>query len=304
MSHQALGVKLLIGVVTSLVVLISSSAVAQSMNIDFGSLTGQPASSFAGAGEAGEWNSIAGTQGTTYTSLVALDGSATTASLYNVGGSTLDSTSGFDPSAAPLLGDYLLTFTPTLETCIFMNGLENGTYRVITYAHVASSPSIPNFVTVDQSSEPGAIVSGAWTGAFVESVTHAEHVAEITTGALALHSGIPSGSSPFVAAMNGIQLVLLPDFVPFLRGDANRDGTVDIGDGVTVLDYLFGPTDLSQCLVSADANDDGSVDIADAVTILDLLFASGDPLPSPYPDCGDDDTADALPDCSAFDSCP
>jgi len=40
------------------------------------------------------------------------------------------------------------------------------------------------------------------------------------------------------------------------------------------------------------------VNIADAVSVLAGLFGGGPPPPAPYPDCGPDGTADALPACA------
>ncbi len=54
----------------------------------------------------------------------------------------------------------------------------------------------------------------------------------------------------------------------FLRGDANADNRVDIGDAITILGYLFGAAQdpskakVAQCLDAADANDDGARSIS------------------------------------------
>ncbi len=84
--------------------------------------------------------------------------------------------------------------------------------------------------------------------------------------------------------------------VNFIRGDANRDSLVNIGDAVATLDWLFnsGP---GLCMDSLDANDDGSINIADAVKLLDYLFVMGSEPPAPFPNAGTDPTADPL-DCA------
>ena len=72
------------------------------------------------------------------------------------------------------------------------------------------------------------------------------------------------------------------EFLSFLRGDANADGTLDIADSITVLDYLFPPPSGQVPLVcpdAADANDDGTLNIADVVRIQDYLFSGGNPFP-------------------------
>lgn len=66
----------------------------------------------------------------------------------------------------------------------------------------------------------------------------------------------------------------------FIRGDANKDEKVDVGDVVWILNYLFksGP---APCPKSAgDANCDGTIDLADAIYLLNYLFKGG-PAPCP-----------------------
>jgi hypothetical protein len=63
------------------------------------------------------------------------------------------------------------------------------------------------------------------------------------------------------------------------RGDANADGTLDLGDAIYILNYLFkaGP---DPCPMEAgDANGDGMVDLGDAIYVLNYLFKGG-PAPS------------------------
>lgn len=89
---------------------------------------------------------------------------------------------------------------------------------------------------------------------------------------------------------------------PFVRGDANTDGTIDIADALAVLNSLFGAIIPVTCRSAADANDDGTVNIADAVYLLSHLFAGTAPPVAPFPDCGRDPTDDAL-ECEEFSAC-
>lgn len=94
-----------------------------------------------------------------------------------------------------------------------------------------------------------------------------------------------------------------------LRGDANQDGFVDIGDAILLLSHTFPPAPSSWqdcyppsgiglednpspifCLDAADANDDESLDIGDAIAVLSWLFGNSVPLafPGPTDGCGED----------------
>ena len=60
----------------------------------------------------------------------------------------------------------------------------------------------------------------------------------------------------------------------FIRGDANDDGSLNIGDVVWLLNELFvAGSPQTDCPLADDANADGLVNIADAITLLDHLFA-------------------------------
>ena len=79
----------------------------------------------------------------------------------------------------------------------------------------------------------------------------------------------------------------------YIRGDANRDGVLDISDAVAILGHLFGGAGMP-CRDAADTNDDGAVNIADPVYLLSHLFAGGPPPPEPWQEPGTDPTEDDL----------
>jgi hypothetical protein len=87
----------------------------------------------------------------------------------------------------------------------------------------------------------------------------------------------------------------------FLRGDANSDGSFDISDVVSGLDYLF-QAQAVPCLVALDSNDDETVDIADSIYSLDALFGGGPSPWPPYQQCGVDETTGPL-GCGSFPAC-
>ncbi len=82
---------------------------------------------------------------------------------------------------------------------------------------------------------------------------------------------------------------------PFIRGDANQDKGIDIGDAIAILQYLFLGGATLPCMDAADVNDDESVDIADPISLLMWLFANGPPPPPPIV-CGPDPAGHFL-DC-------
>jgi hypothetical protein len=61
----------------------------------------------------------------------------------------------------------------------------------------------------------------------------------------------------------------------YLRGDANRDGVIDISDVVYLINYLFihGPAPVP--LAAGDATCDGVVDVSDVVYLINYLFVGG-----------------------------
>lgn len=63
------------------------------------------------------------------------------------------------------------------------------------------------------------------------------------------------------------------------RGDANGDGSVNIGDAVFLISYIFKGGAAPDPIDRADANCDYSVNIGDAVFVINYIFGGG-PAPS------------------------
>jgi hypothetical protein len=74
--------------------------------------------------------------------------------------------------------------------------------------------------------------------------------------------------------------------IPFLRGDANADGVVDLSDAVFMLESLCHRGIALPCEAAADSNRDGVINISDAVYSLEYMFSGGPPPPAPFPACG------------------
>jgi len=85
----------------------------------------------------------------------------------------------------------------------------------------------------------------------------------------------------------------------FRRGDANFDDRIEISDAIFALAYLFLGSEAPRCADAVDADDDGALVLTDAVYTLNHLFGGGPQPPAPYPEAGEDPTADGL-DCRGF----
>jgi hypothetical protein len=83
---------------------------------------------------------------------------------------------------------------------------------------------------------------------------------------------------------------------PFVRGDTDGTGTLELADVITLLGYLFLGAVLS-CPDPADANDDGQVDVSDAIYLLRHFFGGAPAPPPPAGEAGLDPTEDDL-DCA------
>jgi hypothetical protein len=65
--------------------------------------------------------------------------------------------------------------------------------------------------------------------------------------------------------------------VYFIRGDVNKDETIDVGDVVYLVNYLFKTGPACDPLAVGDANCDSVVDVGDVVYLINYLFKGGPP---------------------------
>lgn len=63
----------------------------------------------------------------------------------------------------------------------------------------------------------------------------------------------------------------------YLRGDANGDGSINVGDAVFIINYVFKHGTAPMFLDLGDANCDGSLNVGDAVFLINYVFKSGLP---------------------------
>jgi hypothetical protein len=66
----------------------------------------------------------------------------------------------------------------------------------------------------------------------------------------------------------------------FARGDANGDGSINSGDIVYLINYLFVGGPEPQPWESGDANCDGAINSSDVIYLINYLFIDG-----PAPGC-------------------
>jgi hypothetical protein len=255
---------------TAAISLLAPIAAAQSFNINIGPSGGPtPSSGYAAAGQAGVWMTLPAFHNTTTFNLVDRAGTTTGVSVWQYGGTQLRATD--DPATLgdddALMDECQVTFTPSLETCLFFNGLENGDYEVLIYACMPAQPTVLSYTSCDE--EPGRphrTVGGAWPGQHQEFVTYSRHSATVTSGLLRTHSGIvPGQPAANGAALNGIQLRRI---IPSPPGDVDGDGDVDLGDLTTLLSAFGLCTGDPAYVAACDLDATGCVELGDLTILL------------------------------------
>ena len=102
-----------------------------------------------------------------------------------------------------------------------------------------------------------------------------------------------AGLNPVSApASEEVDITLLGS-APFIRGDSNGDGIVDVGDAVKIVFHLLSGSELA-CGDAADIDDDETLEFGDVLGLLDHLFSSGSTPADPYPGAGLDPAGAAL----------
>lgn len=89
---------------------------------------------------------------------------------------------------------------------------------------------------------------------------------------------------------------------PFLRGDCNGDGGLDLSDPIHNLGFQFIGGILPDCQDACDYDDNGRLEVSDPIASLMYQFRDGLPPPLPFPSCGQDLTADEI-DCQLAEPC-
>ena len=123
--------------------------------------------------------------------------------------------------------------------------------------------------------------------------------------------GADRGDAPFLVAQPTVCDIVLdgkvvpptPDGPLFRRGDADSNGSLELTDAVSLLNFLFTGGGRSACLDAADFDDDGEADISDAIASLNHQFLGGPPPAAPGAiNCGGDPRAES-PDLTCAKGC-
>lgn len=196
---------------------------AQSLNLDFGEPLTGPSSNYGAAGSPGFWNAVRADNNVNY-ALKNLAGNVTGVLFHQYGGTAVITSN--DPSVsgddALLMNDGITTYNPGLDSCFYFNGLQPGTYEVITYAWRPDNLTQMAKTFIDNT--PGLEISGgAWPGQHAHGVTYARHIVTVDgSGFMGPHSGLAAGANAALGAMcNGMQLRRMDEIVAFCFGDGS-----------------------------------------------------------------------------------
>jgi hypothetical protein len=58
---------------------------------------------------------------------------------------------------------------------------------------------------------------------------------------------------------------------PLVKGDANRDNTIDVGDVTAIINIINGSTPSDLVRKAADVNKDGKVDVGDVTGVINMI---------------------------------
>lgn len=184
------------------------------------------------------------------------------------------------------------------EGTIFPNGMSHGIVFSLSFAWTLSFPVATPALDIHYQ-----MLSGPLTGA-TSSTSAALNFEDNLNGDPGTNVVSSAGGISYAAVTVDSALTLTPyEGSQFIRGDVDQNGSLDLADGIGVLQFLFLNT-ATTCYSSLDADDTGNVSISDAVRVLCAVFCPGAPAPAgPYPGCGVDSTDDDGT-CEEYSGCP
>jgi len=177
------------------------SAAAQDINIDLNDLLGPPSSDYAAAGQPGQWNSIATDTGSPV-ALIDINGDPTDVTVaftapFPPNPGWVDGAASGDDEALLEDGNWVIDVVEQIE----LTGLQGGSYEVIAYGIVTNNAAARTMFMIG---DDWINVGGAWTGQFVEGVTHAIYLVEVADTELII--GYVSGYWGMSGFFSGVQL--------------------------------------------------------------------------------------------------
>jgi len=191
-------------VVLVLSCLTATASLAQDFNIDLADHFGTPPNSYGAAGLPGLWNNINGMLPTDPPlPLLKIDGSSSSVTIHTTGGMTAGWMAGpATGSDEALLEDWMAASDYASDVQI--SGLQNGPYLIRVYG---INTADPNWTMSFDIAGTMAYTGGAWTGVFVQGVTHATVLINVTGGTLPISY---AGNSHYGGAFCGLQIEFSP----------------------------------------------------------------------------------------------
>lgn len=123
--------------------------------------------------------------------------------------------------------------------------------------------STPYNFQITSGSLPSGVILNTSTGVISGSPSD--------TGSFAITVQVSDGGS--LTDSKAFSLYIEP--TPFLPGDADHDGIVNISDAVYLISYIFGGGAAPDPLAAGDVNADCLVNISDAVSLIAFIFGGG-----------------------------
>lgn len=249
------------------VALTAAAVRAQSFNVEFGSAETAPPASYAAAGFAGHWNSLAAMPDAVRFPLAGLDGQPIAADIMNIGFDAIESTDipGTSGGDEALLDDCFVSYNDPIDGCLFIRFLQPGGYLVILYGLAPDDDELASRLRIDQNMDDPELVGGRWEGAHVDGISYMAQIATVGfDGRLDVHSGFPGSNTRSV--LNGMQVIKLRP----CRPDFTRDGVLNFFDLAAFLSAF------SAGYPIADFINDGVFDFFDVAEFL-AQFAQGCP---------------------------
>jgi hypothetical protein len=144
-------------------------------------------------------------------------------------------------------------------------------------------------------SRDGTLIATVVSGEreFTDTVSGAGSFTYEVVGAVDAAVSPPAACTVDVASSN----------VPFIRGDANGDGIVNLADPVFSLSYIFKGGREPPCMEAANANDDAELNLADVIYNIDYIFREMSAPPAPFPACGVDPNPGTSLGCAVYLTC-